>query len=342
MHEGGFFYFLLLMMDSISLVTPVTLSNFDEEAYLAINPDVREALRKRHHKSGRAHYEKYGIHEKRYQWNGEIPRAWKEEKFKFIENSIQTAVSCRQRDHFYDFVEPDLQEVDHASRLEGIRISDWEYDHKARKLLKEFPHGWILDCGAGWRKRYYRYVINLEILPFPSTDVLASGEALPFRDNTFDAVLSSSVLEHVRDPFQCASELARVLKPGGALFCSVPFLQPFHGYPGHYYNMTSEGVKNLFQDTLEIEEQSVYGSLRPISSLCWILRSWAEGLGGKTREDFLNMKVSDFLAGRDQYMEAPFVRELSPRKNFELASATVLIARKSKPEESRDPSLNRP
>jgi hypothetical protein len=27
----------------------------------------------------------------------------------------------------------------------------------------------------------------------------------------------------------------------------VPFLQPLHGYPHHYYNMTGEGLRNLFR-----------------------------------------------------------------------------------------------
>jgi len=44
------------------------------------------------------------------------------------------------------------------------------------------------------------------------------GEALPFRDATYDVVFCCDVLEHVRDLPQVISEISRVLKPGG-VFC---------------------------------------------------------------------------------------------------------------------------
>jgi ubiquinone/menaquinone biosynthesis C-methylase UbiE len=50
----------------------------------------------------------------------------------------------------------------------------------------------------------------------------AAAEALPFKASTFDAVSSIAVLEHVVEDRQAMAEIARVLKPGGRCFLTVP------------------------------------------------------------------------------------------------------------------------
>ncbi len=54
---------------------------------------------------------------------------------------------------------------------------------------------------------------------------LADGMYLPFRDRTFDMVLSHAVIEHVADAPLYLRECARVLAPGGHVFLSTaPYL----------------------------------------------------------------------------------------------------------------------
>jgi SAM-dependent methyltransferase len=54
---------------------------------------------------------------------------------------------------------------------------------------------------------------------------LADGMFLPFRDGTFDLVLSHAVIEHVSDALLYLRECARVLKPGGHVYLSTaPYL----------------------------------------------------------------------------------------------------------------------
>lgn len=45
---------------------------------------------------------------------------------------------------------------------------------------------------------------------------------LPFPDETFDVVLATEVLEHIREQSQALAELTRVLRPGGTLVVSSP------------------------------------------------------------------------------------------------------------------------
>jgi SAM-dependent methyltransferase len=60
----------------------------------------------------------------------------------------------------------------------------------------------------------------------------ATGENLPFSDESFDVVYSNNVLEHTTNPAQVLREAVRVLKPGGTLYIEVPNYLSY--YEGHY------------------------------------------------------------------------------------------------------------
>lgn len=310
-------------MDSL-----VTEETFEESAYLASNPDVAAAVKRGDLESGRKHFKVFGHKEGRRQripGDGALAAA-KAKKLARIQPLLRSDMPCISNNGNFDFLTSELR-----SRFDIIdtdAVSANEYDHHAMGLIEKHHDGLILDCGAGRRSVYFDQVANFEIVPYDTTDVCGVGETLPFLNNSFDAVLSLAVLEHVKDPFACAREIVRVLKPGGDLMCAVPLLQPVHGYPSHYYNMTAQGLNNLFAPDIAVDRHEVYSAVLPIWSLTWIVRSWADGLTGLAKEEFLNLKMRDLLASGEEYLDCSFVRELSPEKNFELASATVLFGHK--------------
>jgi SAM-dependent methyltransferase len=208
-------------------------------------------------------------------------------------------------------------------------ISAHGYDSTLLQLIQESV-GPILDVGAGLRPEYREDVVNLEIVAYPTTDVVGASEHLPFADESFDLVISSAVLEHVRDPFRSANELMRVLKPGGKIFAAVPFLQPYHAYPHHYYNMTSEGLRNLFAP-LEVIELNVPLSGSPIFALTWILQLWKRSLPAEVAAVFGRMTVDELAVDPLSVINAPFVRELGPEANRDLAALNVLVGQKQTP-----------
>ena len=191
-------------------------------------------------------------------------------------------MSHREDGGCYDFLTQELRAK--FNIVDTDAVSSHGYDAFAMEIVNKHRTGWVLDCGAGKRPVYFDNVVNFEIASMIRQTSGGVGEVLPFVDNAFNAVLSIAVLEHVKDPFLCAREIARVLKPGGDLMCCVPFLQPLHGYPHHYYNMTHQGLKNLFEDLLKIDRLDVYENILPIASLTWIVRSWADGLKGKAKQ----------------------------------------------------------
>src|SRR6202044_2427205 len=66
-----------------------------------------------------------------------------------------------------------------------------------------------------------------EISPgHPATAVQGDALALPFDDGTFDRVIASEGLEHIPDDTAAMRELARVLRPGGAMAVTVPRCVP--------------------------------------------------------------------------------------------------------------------
>jgi SAM-dependent methyltransferase len=304
----------------------VTAANYDEAAYLAANPDVAEALRAGHILNGRQHFDHYGIHEgRRARMAAHLPPL-RRTKLERLRPVLRLDMPHVRRGDTFDFLTDALRRE--GAIVDTHNVASNPYSPGVLAMIERCAQGLVLDCGAGLRDIYFDNVVNYEIVDYDTTDVVGLGEKLPFVDNSFDAVISIAVLEHVRDPFACAAEIIRVLKPGGELWCSVPFLQPLHGFPHHYYNMTGQGVLALFEKDLIIDAHQVVQEGLPVWGLTWIIRSWAEGLDEPARSEFLSLRVSDLQQSALSLLGRSWVTGLSAEKNMELAAATLLNARK--------------
>ncbi len=315
-------------MAPLILEVLATEEDFDEGGYLEANRDVAKAVQSGMQPSGLHHFLTHGKTEGRHQRLRSRLSEPKRRKLSAIRHLLRDDLPYIELPQYFDFLTEELRTA--FAIVETDAVSSNGYDANAQELIQKHRDGMVLDCGSGKRDIYYENVLNFEIVAYDTTDVRGVGEVLPFKNASFDAVLSLAVLEHVKDPFRCAREIIRVMKPGGELMCCVPFLQPMHGYPRHYYNMTEQGIRNLFEPDIFVTRHEVYSSVLPIFSLTWIIQSWANGLVGKSREEFLNLHLSDLLASPTEFLNRSFVTDLPVEKNFELASATVLFGQKTR------------
>lgn len=124
----------------------------------------------------------------------------------------------------------------------------------------------ILDVGGGrpFQKilskhrdllRHKDY-ITLDIDPNTRPTVVGDAHNMPFPDSSFDAVTHVYVFEHLDNPQRAASEILRVLKPGGYMLGIVPFIHPYHARKNAYrdfWRFSRDGAVKLFSDFREIE-----------------------------------------------------------------------------------------
>jgi SAM-dependent methyltransferase len=171
------------------------------------------------------------------------------------------------------------------------------YGQQALELIERHRDGLVLDMGSGNPSCGFFNVVHLELAAYEHVDLVTDGRALPFADASFDAILSEAVLEHVRAPDEYMSELARVLKPGGRVRLDVAFLQPFHAYPDHYFNMTKSGLAVTVERAgLVVRGIGVEEHQQPWVALGLLLAGFVHGTADKSRRDqILAMPIREAL-----------------------------------------------
>lgn len=137
---------------------------------------------------------------------------------------------------------------------DSSKWTEWRkknYAYFKREIGKIEEHAVILDIGAGpapFADLMEAFTVySVDFVPYRNIDFLADfTKTLPIADDSFDVVVMSNVLEHIPDPLDLFSECKRILKPGGKLILTVPFLIKVHQGPYDFLRYTEFMLGRLF------------------------------------------------------------------------------------------------
>jgi SAM-dependent methyltransferase len=149
-------------------------------------------------------------------------------------------------------IPPGMQAAAKINRGQGEgspwRQANWRFLEKVVATLPR--NAVILDFGAGHGDfnvvLQKRKVIALDVFPYEEIDIVCDlQKVVPFKRESFDAIVLMNVLEHVQQPEHLIKRLATLLRPGGSLFVAVPFLLKLHQVPYDFYRYSHHQLENI-------------------------------------------------------------------------------------------------
>lgn len=142
--------------------------------------------------------------------------------------------------------------------------------------------GLLLDFGCG-RKPYknlftVKKYIGLDMKQtghsheLSEVDVYYDGKTIPFNDEYFDSIFCSEVIEHVFEVDSVFNEINRVLKKGGKMLLTVPFVWNEHEVPYDYGRYSTYGITYLLEKH-GFEVIKISKSTNFVETICqlWVL-----------------------------------------------------------------------
>lgn len=226
-------------------------------------------------------------------------------------------------------------------------------DVAAMGVAKE---GLVLDLGAGGGRHalraaelgYKAFALDLSpdgLLEMKSwiesvsqgslmvSSIVADGTSLPFKDETFDAVICSEVLEHLENPKDVLAEVARVVKPGGKVGLSVPRTYPeaicwliskeYHSAKGgHIRIFTRSALHRLTKESgLKLQGTSYTHALH---SLYW----WLKCLVGVDERDLWVVRAYERMLLRQMSNRSGILNQIDKKAGVLFGKSVVIYARR--------------
>ena len=137
-----------------------------------------------------------------------------------------------------------LHALEQARPFAGEKLLDVGCGSKPYKDL----FGATEHIGVDWTNSLHKLCV----------EAFSSAEALPLSDGVFDVTLCTETIEHLKHPSLVINEMVRVLKPGGHLILSAPFVHELHEAPFDFFRFTPLGLRSLVEEA----------GLTPIAMYC--------------------------------------------------------------------------
>jgi ubiquinone/menaquinone biosynthesis C-methylase UbiE len=176
---------------------------------------------------------------------------------KRIKRAYLHGYSRQEQDRLYRqarFLEPKVYEKIDFSQVTRLLEVGCGVGAQTAILLERFAHLKIdsVDAAETQIARAKEYLAE-PIAEKRVTLHVAEGQNLPFADNTFDGVFVCWFLEHLNSPLAVLSEIRRVLRPGGIIYCnevlnSTFFIDPYSPATLKYWFVFNDHQWNLGGD----------------------------------------------------------------------------------------------
>ncbi len=134
-----------------------------------------------------------------------------------------------------DFISSSLT-ADDVQDKSVLEVGSYDVNGSARRIIE------------GLRPSEY---VGVDVTSGPGVDRVVPAERLVeyFGSETFSIVVSTEMLEHVRDWRAVVSNLKRVLRPGGLLVITTRSRGfAYHGYPADFWRFEESDIRRIFSD----------------------------------------------------------------------------------------------